>query len=71
MGIWLAALLVLGIVLGAIHFIPGLELRRGLEGVPENMGISFGYLDIGFTIAVLCGMVIRRGITAGLVAVVF
>ena len=77
-GMWVAAMTALGImfallvILGAVFAgFPSVPSLRGVEGISEFMAGVLGYSALVFAVAVLCGMVIRRGITAWLVTVVF
>ena len=71
LGILLAVVTILGIMYGGVRSIPILNMARGVEAVPEAAAMILGHLALPFAVATLCGMVIRRGITAWLVTVVF
>ena len=65
----IAAVMILGLMFAGTRSFPIFSWLRA--SVSEVMAITLGHLALGFTVAVLCGMVIRRGITAWLVTVIF
>jgi hypothetical protein len=71
--IWLAAAASIWLVAGVVLVMQSRTRSVFIVGFTndESLLIYGGHLAIGFAVAALCGMVFRRGITAGVIAVVF